>query len=196
MARMGLAAVVLAAVLVAAVYRPRNITWAPPSSCWARPECGGGIGAHDRGDLGADPVVATAVELGHQSACGAERGAPRGGHPASGVSRRRRVAGFLRQRPDLPTNHAVASGEVTTFAGPDSVREVAVATDRARAYLTGLLVATTALAVVLVLRGVVRSARAATLAAAVLSVLVAVALLLRGRSFTDRAQATVLAGRR
>ena len=51
-------------------------------------------------------------------------------------------------RPDLPADHAVASGQVATFAGPESVREVTVATDRAHAYLTGLLVATTGLAVV------------------------------------------------
>ena len=51
-------------------------------------------------------------------------------------------------RPDLPADHAVASGQVATFAGPESVREVTVATDRAHSYLTGLLVATTSLAVV------------------------------------------------
>jgi type VII secretion integral membrane protein EccD len=97
------------------------------------------------------------------------------------------------QRPDLPSNHAVASGEVTTFAGPDSVREVAVATDRARAYLTGLLVATTALAVLSSV-GLADPHAPRRWLPLLVSVLVAVSILLRGRSFADRAQATVLAG--
>jgi type VII secretion integral membrane protein EccD len=100
---------------------------------------------------------------------------------------------IFEQRPDLPSNHAVASGEVTTFAGPDSVREVAVATDRARAYLTGLLVATTALAVLSSV-GLADPHAPRRWLPLLVSVLVAVAILLRGRSFTDRAQATVLAG--
>lgn len=100
---------------------------------------------------------------------------------------------IFEQRPDLPSNHAVASGEVVTFAGPESVREVAVAADRARAYLTGLLVATTVLAIVAAV-GLADPHNPRRWLPLLVSVLVAVAMLLRGRSFSDRAQATVLAG--
>lgn len=96
-------------------------------------------------------------------------------------------------RPDLPADHAVASGQVATFAGPESVREVTVATDRAHAYLTGLLVATTGLAVVCSV-GLCDPHAPRRWLPLVLAGLVAVAVLLRGRSFTDRWQATILAG--
>lgn len=96
-------------------------------------------------------------------------------------------------RPDLPADHAVASGRVATFAGPESVREVTVATDRAHAYLTGLLVATTGLAVVCSV-GLCDPHAPRRWLPLVLAGLVAVAVLLRGRSFTDRWQATILAG--
>lgn len=96
-------------------------------------------------------------------------------------------------RPDLPANVAVASGEVDTFAGPESVREVAVATDRSHAYLTGLLVATTGLLVVACV-GLADPHAPRRWLPLLVAGLVAVAVLLRGRSFADRAQATVLAG--
>ena len=95
-------------------------------------------------------------------------------------------------RPDLPADHAVASGQVATFAGPESVREVTVATDRAHSYLTGLLVATTSLAVVCSV-GLCDPHAPRRWLLLVLAGLVAVAVLLRGRSFTDRWQATILA---
>lgn len=95
-------------------------------------------------------------------------------------------------RPDLPADHAVASGQVATFAGPESVREVAVATDRAHAYLTGLLFATTTLAVVCSV-GLCDPHTARRWLPLIVAALVAVAVLLRGRSFTDRGQATILA---
>lgn len=95
-------------------------------------------------------------------------------------------------RPDLPADHAVASGQVATFAGPESVREVAVATDRAHSYLTGLLVATTGLAAVCCV-GLCDPHAPRRWLPLVLAALVAVAVLLRGRSFTDRWQATILA---
>lgn len=96
-------------------------------------------------------------------------------------------------RPDLPADHAVASGQVATFAGPESVREVTVATDRAHAYLSGLLLATTGLAVVCTV-GLCDPHAPRRWLPLVLAGLVAVAVLLRGRSFTDRWQATILAG--
>ncbi|MDM3908841.1 type VII secretion integral membrane protein EccD [Mycobacterium intracellulare] len=95
-------------------------------------------------------------------------------------------------RADLPADHAVASGQVATFAGPESVREVTVATDRAHSYLSGLLVATTALAAVCSV-GLCDPHAPRRWLPLVLAGLVAVAVLLRGRSFTDRWQATVLA---
>jgi type VII secretion integral membrane protein EccD len=95
-------------------------------------------------------------------------------------------------RPDLPADHAVASGQIATFAGPESVREVTVATDRAHSYLTGLLVATTGLAVVCGV-GLCDPHAPRRVLPLVLAGLVAVAVLLRGRSFTDRWQATILA---
>jgi type VII secretion integral membrane protein EccD len=95
-------------------------------------------------------------------------------------------------RPDLPADHAVASGQVATFAGPESVREVAVATDRAHSYLTGLLVATTGLAAVCSV-GLCDPHTARRWLPLILAGLVAVAVLLRGRSFTDRWQATIFA---
>ena len=88
-------------------------------------------------------------------------------------------------RPDLPADHVVASGRVATFAGPESVREVTVATDRARAYLTGLLVATAGLAAVCCV-GLCDPHAPRRWLPLVLAGLVAVAVLLRGRSFTDR----------
>ncbi|GAB5014765.1 hypothetical protein JHV666_42860 [Mycobacterium avium subsp. hominissuis] len=73
------------------------------------------------------------------------------------------------------------------------MREVTVATDRAHAYLTGLLVATTGLAVVCSV-GLCDPHAPRRWLPLVLAGLVAVAVLLRGRSFTDRWQATILAG--
>lgn len=93
-------------------------------------------------------------------------------------------------RPDLPADHAVASGQLATFAGPESVREVAVATDRAHAYLTGLLVATTGLAALCGV-GLCDPHAPRRWLPLVVAGLVAVAVLLRGRSFTDRWQATI-----
>ena len=95
-------------------------------------------------------------------------------------------------RPDLPAEKVVASGEVTTLDGPASVRDVAVATDRAHAYLTGLLIATTTLVVVCSV-GLCDPHAPRRWLPLLLAGLVAVAVLLRGRSFTDRWQATDLA---
>jgi len=95
-------------------------------------------------------------------------------------------------RPDLPADKVVASGEVATLDGPASVRDVAVCTDRAHAYLTGLLTATTALVVVCCV-GLCDPHAGRRWLPLLLAGLVAVAVLLRGRSFTDRWQATYLA---
>ncbi|WP_301150498.1 type VII secretion integral membrane protein EccD [Mycobacterium simiae] len=95
-------------------------------------------------------------------------------------------------RPDLPAEKVVASGELTTLDGPESVRDVTVSTDRARAHLSGLLVATAGL-VVLCCVGLCDPHAPQRALLVVLAGLVAVAVLLRGRSFTDRSQATLLA---
>ena len=95
-------------------------------------------------------------------------------------------------RPELPSGHVVASGGVATMDGPESVRDVTVSTDRARAYLTGLLLATTGLLVAGCV-GLCDPHAPRRWLPLVLAGLVAVALLLRGRSFTDRSHATILA---
>ncbi|KQH80363.1 type VII secretion integral membrane protein EccD [Mycobacterium gordonae] len=96
-------------------------------------------------------------------------------------------------RPDLPTDKVVASGGITSYDGPQSVRDVVVCTDRAHAYLSGLLIGTTAVMVVCCV-GLCDPHAPRRGVALLVAGLVAVAVLLRGRSFTDRWQATVLAG--
>lgn len=96
-------------------------------------------------------------------------------------------------RADLPTDKVVASGAITTYDGPQSVRDVVVCTDRAHAYLSGLLIATTTVMVVCCV-GLCDPDAPRRWLPILLAGLVAVAVLLRGRSFTDRFQATVLAG--
>lgn len=95
-------------------------------------------------------------------------------------------------RPDLPTDKVVASGGILTYDGPQSVREVVVHTDRAHAYLSGLLMATSIVMVVCCV-GLCDPHTPRRWLPVVLAGLVAVAVLLRGRSFTDRWQATLLA---
>lgn len=96
-------------------------------------------------------------------------------------------------RPDLPSDKVVASGGIVSYEGPESVRDVVVCTGRAHAYLSGLLIATTTVMVVCCVGSCDPHAPQRWLALMVAG-LVAVAVLLRGRSFTDRWQATVLAG--
>jgi type VII secretion integral membrane protein EccD len=95
-------------------------------------------------------------------------------------------------RPELPAAVVVASGDVASLDGPESVRDVAVHTDRAHGYLTGLLVGTTALVVACCV-GLCDPTAPRRWLPLVVSGLVAVALLLRGRAYTDRWQATILA---
>ncbi|ORJ52835.1 type VII secretion integral membrane protein EccD [Mycobacterium simiae] len=95
-------------------------------------------------------------------------------------------------RPDLPSTKVVASGQLATLDGPDSVRDVTVSADRARAHLSGLLVATAALIVVSCV-GLCDPHAPRRVLPLVVAGLVAIAVLLRGRSFTDRWQATILA---
>lgn len=95
-------------------------------------------------------------------------------------------------RPDLPSHKVVAAGQITTLDGPESVRDVAVATDRAHSYLSGLLIAAAAVVVVCGV-GLCDPLAGRRWLPLVLTAVVAVAVLLRGRSFTDRWQATTVA---
>lgn len=92
----------------------------------------------------------------------------------------------------LPAARVVASGESVTLDGPESVLNMVVSTDRARAHLTGLLVATATLVMACCV-GLCDPHAPRRALPLVLAGLVAVAVLLRGRSFTDRWQATILA---
>jgi len=95
-------------------------------------------------------------------------------------------------RPDLPAAVVVASGELATLDGPESVRDVAVSADRLHGFLTGLLAGASALAVVCCV-GLCDPLASRRWLPLLLAALVAVAVLLRGRSYTDRWQATILA---
>jgi len=95
-------------------------------------------------------------------------------------------------RPDLPSAVVVAGGENPVMEGPESVRDVVVATDRAHSYLTGLLTGFCGLLVISCV-GLCDPHADRRCLPLVLSGVVAAAVLLQGRSYTDRWQATVLA---
>jgi type VII secretion integral membrane protein EccD len=95
-------------------------------------------------------------------------------------------------RPDLPAAVVVAGGPDPELDGPESVREVVLATDRVRSFLSGLLFGLCTLLVIC----------AAALAdphthqrwlPLIIAGITAAWLVLHARSYTDRAQATVLA---
>jgi type VII secretion integral membrane protein EccD len=95
-------------------------------------------------------------------------------------------------RPDLPSAVVVAGGESPVLEGPESVRDVVVASDRAHAYLSGLLAGFGALLVICCV-GLCDPGAERRWLALLLSGVVAGAVLLHGRSYSDRWQATVLA---
>jgi type VII secretion integral membrane protein EccD len=95
-------------------------------------------------------------------------------------------------RPDLPSAGVVAGGDNPVMEGPESVRDVVVATDRAHGYLGGLLAGFCALLVISCV-GLCDPGADRRWLPLVLSGVVAAAVLLQGRSYTDRWQATVLA---
>ena len=95
-------------------------------------------------------------------------------------------------RPDLPTTVVVAAGKDPELEGPESVRDVVVATDRVHSYVSGLLVG---LCVLLVISAVAlcdphTHQRWLPL---ILAGVTAGWAVLHGRSYTDRGQASVLA---
>jgi len=95
-------------------------------------------------------------------------------------------------RPDLPSAVVVAGGENPQMEGPESVRDVVVATDRAHSYLNGLLAGFCGLLVICCV-GLCDPHTDRRWLPLILAGVVAAAVLLQGRSYTDRWQATVLA---
>jgi len=95
-------------------------------------------------------------------------------------------------RPDLPTTVTRVAGEAPTLEGPASVRDVLLQADRARAFLTGLLVGLGVLVVVSItsLSDPHTGQRWLPL---ILAGFTAGFLMLRGRSYVDRWQSITLA---
>jgi type VII secretion integral membrane protein EccD len=95
-------------------------------------------------------------------------------------------------RPDLPTTVVVGGGGRPTLEGPASVQEVVLRAERARSFLTGLLVGLGVL-VVVCLTGLSDPHTHQRWLPLLLAAVTAGFLLLRGRSYVDRWQAIILA---
>lgn len=95
-------------------------------------------------------------------------------------------------RPDLPTTVVLAEGGRPGLEGPESVREVLGRSERARAYLSGLLIGMGVL-VVGSLTGLCDPHTGQRWLPVLLAAFTAGFLLLRGRSYVDRWQAITLA---
>lgn len=95
-------------------------------------------------------------------------------------------------RPDLPTTVVVSGGGRPTLEGPASVQDVVLRAERARAFLTGLLVGLGVL-VVVCLTGLSDPHTHRRWLPLLLAAATAGFLLLRGRSYVDRWQAIILA---
>jgi type VII secretion integral membrane protein EccD len=95
-------------------------------------------------------------------------------------------------RPDLPTTVVVGGGGRPTLEGPASVQEVVLRAERARSFLTGLLVGLGVL-VVVCLTGLCDPHTDRRWLPVLLAAVTAGFLLLRGRSYVDRWQAIILA---
>ncbi|MBV9350798.1 MAG: type VII secretion integral membrane protein EccD [Mycobacterium sp.] len=95
-------------------------------------------------------------------------------------------------RPDLPTTVSVSDGGTPTLEGPASVRDVLLRAERARAFLSGLLVALGVLVVVCT-TGLCDPHAGQRWLPLLLAAFTAGFLLLRGRSYVDRWQAITLA---
>jgi type VII secretion integral membrane protein EccD len=95
-------------------------------------------------------------------------------------------------RPDLPTTVVVSGGGRPTLEGPASVQDVVLRAERARSFLTGLLVGLGVLAVVC-LTGLSDPHTYQRWLPLLLAAVTAGFLLLRGRSYVDRWQAIILA---
>jgi type VII secretion integral membrane protein EccD len=95
-------------------------------------------------------------------------------------------------RPDLPTTVVVGGGGRPRLEGPASVQDVVLRAERARAFLTGLLVGLGVL-VVVCLTGLCDPRTHQRWLPLVLAAVTVGFLLLRGRSYVDRWQAIILA---
>jgi type VII secretion integral membrane protein EccD len=95
-------------------------------------------------------------------------------------------------RPDLPSTVVVPSGDTPTLAGPESVRDVLLATDRAHNFLTGLLAGFGVLLVICA-TGLCDPHADRRWLPLVLAGVCAGAVVLHARSYTDRRQSTLLA---
>ncbi|AGZ48890.1 type VII secretion integral membrane protein EccD [Mycobacterium kansasii] len=96
-------------------------------------------------------------------------------------------------RPDLPTTVVRSGGGPATLEGPASVRDVVLQAERARSFLSGLLVGLGVLMVVC-LTALCNPHTGQRWLPLLLAGFTAGFLLLRGRSYVDRWQATTLAG--
>ena len=95
-------------------------------------------------------------------------------------------------RPDLPSAVVVPSGQAPTLDGPESIRDVVLSTDRAHAFLTGLL-AGFGLLLVICAVGLCDPHADRRWLPLVLAGVTSAAVLLHARSYTDRGQSTLLA---
>ncbi len=95
-------------------------------------------------------------------------------------------------RPDLPTTVVVDGGGRPTLEGPASVQDVVLRAERARSFLTGLLVGLGVLTIVS-LAGVSDPRTHQRWLPLLLAAATAGFLMLRGRSYVDRWQAIILA---
>ena len=95
-------------------------------------------------------------------------------------------------RPDLPSAVVVPAGDAPSLEGPESVRTVVVAVDRAHSFLTGLLAGFGVLLVVCA-TGLCDPHTGRRWLPVVLACVSAAAVLLHARSYTDRRQSTLLA---
>lgn len=95
-------------------------------------------------------------------------------------------------RPYLPSEVVVASGEALTLEGAESLRRVELGRARAHAYMTGMLSAWGVLLIVSCV-GLCDPQASRRWLMVALAAVVATALLLFGRSYTDRWQSAILA---
>lgn len=95
-------------------------------------------------------------------------------------------------RPYLPSEVVVATGGRPVLEGSESVRQVAINTERARVYITGMLMAFSILLVISCL-GLCDPHSPRRWLMVVLAGVTAAAVLLHGRSYTDRWQSSILA---
>ena len=95
-------------------------------------------------------------------------------------------------RPDLPATVVVAAGKDPELDGPESVRDVALATDRVHSYLSGLLAGLCVL-LVIAATGLCDPHTHQRWLPLIIAGITAAWAVLHGRTYTDRWQATMLA---